>query len=884
MRKLTILVYILLILMIPLVSATDWDIVSYYRFDNDLTDSEGDNDMIGSTHGFSTNAKIGSHSVDTNGGGDVLNETFGELDQVQTVSFWFNGTTLPTDKGLIAIGTTFPDGLHIYIDGSGNLDVLFWTGGTTYCEKDIATPSANVYHNLVFQSNTSNCQIWYDGEMVENDSSTVVFQAAWTDVHLGGDGGGLGHIDSRIDNLLFSGNYWDSNMVSEQYNSGDGIDFDPPVLATGQLNILFQNRTGGYETTYDEGENFHVLLNYTDSINNSAIGNGFCDIALTEGLGEIDIAESSNFTLCASGCNNQTYKTPLSIEKDNGTENILHFDVCHEQLAEANLLINISCGDDSYFESVTPIAYPICSLGTGKLFISTSICSFNETLNISISTDANNSQRKQISEIEFDREYSVDINHNGTDVKFNASSGFYYIDTHTHEYYKHGLKNITADCQNADSNLNINATAQITIVNIPPEIFIEEFISPSGIIYAAIEGVILAYELGTWLVEIAVVDDDFEVVNATLYNSTGDSLLSIQTSAVSSGQLPVSSDLLRDFNQQPFNLTVWANDTALDQSVLGLTFNLSDTADPVCLGFVNDTSTILNNSLYTFNAQCSDESFFSLNVSCDNGFENATEGLNVKNWNFTPSILINDSVTCSIEYCDGHTAKDVVIDAYSTSKEAVFDSKIILSSDISAKKFEFNHKSDRVEFTFKPNKATDRLNFTVTSDDKIFIMDSIDYPAHIVTGEYWIDFDHDDIIYWRVSRLSETSVFVELLFSEPSKNFKFKSIGKTNCINSAVNFQGQVSFTSVGETEDKAVEFSSIPQALFWIFLTMFWFIVMIAALKLKGIHGDRMGVMIILQSILGLVVAIGWIQNFSFMIGMGIMGVTLIVLFGGWN
>lgn len=75
-------------------------------------------------------------------------------------------------------------------------------------------------------------------------------------------------------------------------------------------------------------------------------------------------------------------------------------------------------------------------------------------------------------------------------------------------------------------------------------------------------------------------------------------------------------------------------------------------------------------------------------------------------------------------------------------------------------------------------------------------------------------------------------------------------------------------------------QFSNIPQALFFMFLLVFWFMLVIALFTVRGRHGELVQIFNVLQVVFGITAGLIWI-NLVFTIGFAVLFVSLGILVG---
>ncbi len=327
----------------------------------------------------------------------------------------------------------------------------------------------------------------------------------------------------------------------------------------------------------------------------------------------------------------------------------------------------------------------------------------------------------------------------------------------------------------------------MTILNKPPVVIIEQVTTDLGdtnLTNAALN--IIEYSTGLWDWEAIVDDDDILTINYTFFNSTG----SIVFTNISNTPIDIFTANLTfiDFTGNPYNFTVTAQDTFGNITIDSIEFNVTDTTNPACTGFNN--ASVRNQSTFTFDVTCTDEAFFELNVSCNNTFSSLDTGLQTTRFLYTQSFPFNQSTLCNITFCDGHTDKwvdDILITQNNSHWQRSFDSKIVMQFHDEVIEFNSTKMLDRYNFNVRYYTTQSKyINFTITSDEYIWIMDGNKHKGWLITGDYWIDFDSNDVKLSNAYRVSDTEVIVELKLKKDIDVIEFNSIGKLNCVSTAM--------------------------------------------------------------------------------------------------
>lgn len=409
------------------------------------------------------------------------------------------------------------------------------------------------------------------------------------------------------------------------------------VQTASYIDLLFSN-SSEFKSLFGETEFFNIYINWSDYLGNALDDSvGACNVSIFDSLVE-QLGTNDNFTLCASGCDFSTYNDSFTFDSVADVKrDIAHAYVCNEQLQQDDATINISCGANSYLEIRDGATIPLCSEGVAFVTVNTSVCISSLDVNLSVTYNGTIQRRKRVTNIAMDREFSVHIGENGSELLFNTTLNLWKTN-HTFKYYEHGIKYISGNCtHNFNSAFNNSVTETITIVNAPPQIFISQ-VNNTGGLFNLTENIEIANYTGIWEWFIIVLDDDMITVNYTFYNSSNAQKQSNQS------VIPLSIKTPNGFfnpAESSYNITVWANDTIGNRTEVSLLFNITsqDTTAPIInLTFPdtnNDTFGDINiyiNFSVSENSNCSvNNTFWTLQFENDTFFSfletTATDGL-----------------------------------------------------------------------------------------------------------------------------------------------------------------------------------------------------------------------------------------------------------------
>jgi len=629
--------------------------------------------------------------------------------------------------------------------------------------------------------------------------------------------------------------------------------------------IIFKNSTGSIKSNFNEREDVYLFYNYT--LDNGQIiddTNASCNTTLYDAYSEY-YASNLDFNLCSTGCDYLTYTEEFNPESDSVIKDVIHFQGCHEQTSFGSVSVLVDCGTNSSLYSILPSQLPLCSNGIADIFIDDYSCLDKTSVNISIESNVPYGQRKQIKNLNLDREFSSHTK----SMLYNSSSKLWYSDHH-HEYYEHGTYDIDVNCSHDTSIYSINTSESLTIVNVPPVISFSQVISPSSIYYNLTDGAVYEFEDGTWTFTGAIIDDDADTLkvkwlcaNGTiLYNVSGDPLTTT---------LNVHSDNFSDFDCNPFEIEVWVNDSVGDSDNQTISFNFTDTTDPVC-DFPSEYRQ-LNSTSLNFNINCVDEHFYSLNVTCPaNNYTFFVDGLDTTSYTFNETITNAVWDTCSYRYADGHTANKLKHFwnpiTYDSEIDLIADGELIanVKSLTAGASVSYDIKHDRVSYTFDlSHSLNNQFTFIVQTSPNSKYLPSDEYQGWIIIdNNYWLDFNSDQLDAndkVKVKNLGD-GLWEIVVKVKDNKIIEFESIGELNVVEGSFVINDLLL-----QEKDPKTSFTSTGEALMWILLIGLWVISVIGTLTLTGRHGDTIQLLNIFQFVCGLLVGIGFME-YNFPIG----------------
>lgn len=212
------------------------DILAYWKFDSDATDSVGSAD--GTVSGATNTTGFINNGYDFDGVNDYIDlgdNSALELVNDLTVSFWTKTTTTVNDY-FFANGTDFAasqfGGYAIKIQG-GKVKVQKATSTTTNIELTgtVSVNDGNWHHVVVLIKSSGNMQIYVDGssDVSNSDTSDVAYNNHYQQWGAWFSTGEADHAKQAIDALIDECGLWSRELsaseITELYNSGTGVQY-----------------------------------------------------------------------------------------------------------------------------------------------------------------------------------------------------------------------------------------------------------------------------------------------------------------------------------------------------------------------------------------------------------------------------------------------------------------------------------------------------------------------------------------------------------------------------------------------------------------------------------------------------------------------------------
>lgn len=556
---------------------------------------------------------------------------------------------------------------------------------------------------------------------------TIVNESVGYDMYIGSynnQGTATGAFNGgEIDEILI----WNDRSIleSEALTIFDG---NFTSTATPQVELRISNTTyANNKTIYHISEEFYVYANLTYS-NGTIIDNSSetCNFTGEKGWQSYDSATTEPFTLCGTGCTYSKYTESFTSLSAGSIQNMLHFDACENNIEHGDVITHINCTNGGYTEIIPSEAFPSCSVADATIYVNTSICAANTTVNITIAFNGVNVQRKTIDNIDLDIQFAkqtiTDVIY--IDTLFGVAGDF--------EYYDAGTYLIHTNC-----SLGVGDTEQISVLANNPIIYISKM-NNSVDEYSLSSGMVIEYKTGTWELYYDVIEPSLDNVMITLYNNSG-----VVKQITSLGNFQFNSTSVVDF-ANPYNITIFANNTGGGSSTSYVVFNITDTATPQATGF--DDAEVSTNGTYTWNAMITDEYLWNFSISCTNGFNRSVNSIGNQSMTFTDSMTVSKATNCTVIVKDGHTSLDypfaeVPIIKDVADKELIF-ADTVMTFDKDLKKIETSVKPDRISFCIETLNKEETVRHPIP--DGCVIAPSSPFRGHYICGNYAVDFENEE--------------------------------------------------------------------------------------------------------------------------------------------
>ena len=734
------------------------------------------------------------------------------------------------------------------------------------------------YEYWCYQYDGTRALLWQNGVNVVNDTYTS--DTTNTNFLLARNSAEDGYYGGFFDEVIVYNSSINESVIQSLYNSGDGVSCElfgeEEIVLTTNIDLLFKNETSTtYKDTFSEGEELYTFINLTYDNNNSAIESSHCNLTYYDSVVEHD-ATNNNFTVCSSGCDYTEYKEEFNFANAgaNVKKDFIHFNSCHENIGLGDLNIEFSCDGSSNSYIIPSSSIPLCSIGYSSIFLTDTeeTCLTELKVNVSI-TDSIYNKRKRIENLEYDRKHYTHKDIFNESIFYNATSELYY-NIEAHEYYEHGIYNITIECTNENTDLNINYTENITIVNIAPKILFNDLLYNGGNVLL-INDTLIEYSDGDFYnFSITINDDDLDTINITFTDSLNNEIA--QFNSLSNTTYNIGYFNYSDFDNNPFYIYVWDNDSYGDNVTKTLRFNVTDTQNPTIIDLLpenlfNNITTHIRGEDLRIRTQHTDEALFKsgLKLWLSNGtilFSNETlfptlTTSSIIDFTLSSLNITQDYIYGSANSSDGHTDENVK----EKLKDSIFktDSNIISADnyniilDAEIKDFSLIYLNDRISIDTELNNKVYSLSHRIYPQNNIavHIIKNTEYDDYLIIGDMWIDFVSDNVLDVKIIKVNGGEYYDVNLVINYADKIKYNSIGFLNSIHK--DFIITVSDTPIPVVEGLSitnVDFTEQTQVLLFAVFIILWIALLIISYQFKSFVFGSMGFFV--GIVLGLMVS----------------------------
>ena len=361
-----------------------------------------------------------------------------------------------------------------------------------------------------------------------------------------------------------------------------------------------------------------------------------------------------------------------------------------------------------------------------------------------------------------------------------------YVSNQSSEYHQHGIKSFFSAC--SQGSWSASANESVNVSNIAPQLSVGTLLANVSSYNLSINPSV-EYAHGSWKWLSSVVDDDLDVVKYVWRNASGIVLQSVSTRSPGVQSTPDALFV----RAGTYNFSVWANDSFKDASFVSALFRVNDTGMPMCLGLGSKSAQ--NGSWVSFDVSCSDEYLYFFNLSCGNGFHKANSSIASQAWGFLDGSAWRSTanVSCSYEYCDGHTVKELpgidvgvgkmgldgVLNRAAVSVEGITLAPLGVEASVRVSKLK-----DRYSFCYDFSKAgVEEVVIPIPAG--CFAAPNSPWQGHLLCPKegLWWDFENKEGVKVEVSG---GEVFLDYSAVPDKRNVCFNSVGKFNCVSGSL--------------------------------------------------------------------------------------------------
>lgn len=241
----------------------DTGLISYYNFNNAITDSFASYDLTRSS-GSGYDSGIDGTAVDL-ASADYLTATIDYYSNVHSWSGWFQMDTTTLNQPFVNIGdgTTNNNRWHTFANGANKLQGVVAVGGSysgAYEETSNSFSTGTWYHVACTQG-SSYTTCWVNGVEINNPDSNGndALTSAFDTICVGANCAGGQNYDGSIDELAIMQGQLNASGVALLYNGGSGYFYSASPSAPSETNLSLTAKNNYNQTIMA----FNVTINGT---------------------------------------------------------------------------------------------------------------------------------------------------------------------------------------------------------------------------------------------------------------------------------------------------------------------------------------------------------------------------------------------------------------------------------------------------------------------------------------------------------------------------------------------------------------------------------------------------------------------------------------------
>lgn len=469
---------------------------------------------------------------------DYINSTLKTIYLENTYSFWVKTDTYETGVIVGVDGDSRFQLSHNFLLTDGDFRIYIKKDTVILIKAYFSIPdwNDNNWNNIIFTYNLSDGEfnVFFNSESVavtyDNQGSSLSSFDLSSDLFIGANNkltSTDNYYEDYLDEIQFYNKILNQTEIENIYNIGVSV---PPLAnSTPDYLIQFEN------LTVSEDKTFNFNVNYSKD---SSLISGFCNYSINN----LNLINYYNVSKSFNNLNVDSYQSTFK----KGFNDTILFSGCFESLPSSNVNIIFKCENATQTKTLNYHNIPLCSFNNQPFKISSSVCSGDSYLNVTINNTELN--KLYIQNLTFIRNYQ-----NQTfNLSFNETSKTFY-DTNL-LYQKNGNYSGFFSCYNNTENNTQNLNLNIEVLNNPPVIFLNSLFVDNQTLYNFNVNDTFNFLNGFWNFYYSVFDNTLNNYQIKLYNSTP--VLLNDYSGLELLEFNLNSSFINEFDNNPYNITL----------------------------------------------------------------------------------------------------------------------------------------------------------------------------------------------------------------------------------------------------------------------------------------------------------------------------------------